>query len=60
MLADAPPWHRCRHAPIPALFLCLMQDVQDHALLAGQPIADIRYCIEALRHGIAKSAPPLT
>ena len=41
MLADPPPEHRRGHIAITALLLSLMKNVQDHALLASEPVANV-------------------
>ena len=41
MLAYASPEHCCRDVSIAAFFLRLMQNVQDHSLLASQSVADV-------------------
>ena len=41
MLADPPPQHRRGHIPVAALFLRLVQNVQNHPFLASQAVADI-------------------
>ena len=43
--------HRCGYVPIAAFLRCLMQNVQDHALFASQPVPDIRRSIVALGAG---------
>jgi hypothetical protein len=50
VLAHASPQDGRRYVAIPALFLRLMQNVQDNALLASQSIANVRNVVEALSH----------
>jgi hypothetical protein len=47
MLADPPPQHRGRHVAASALQLRLLHYVQDHPLLAGQAITNVRQCVVA-------------
>jgi hypothetical protein len=42
MFAHPPPQHGCRYVPAASLFLRLVQNVQDHAFLASQPVTDVR------------------
>lgn len=44
VLAYPSPEHRCRDVSITAFLLGLVEDVQDHSLLASQAVADIGQC----------------
>jgi hypothetical protein len=50
MLAHPAPQHRRGHVPASPLLLRLMQNVQDDALLASQPVADIGNLVETIYH----------
>jgi hypothetical protein len=41
IFADAAPQHCGRNVTVTALFLRLVQDVEDHALFAGQAVANV-------------------
>src|SRR5687768_4443615 len=57
VLAHPSPQHRGRDVAVAAFLLGLVQDVEDHPLLAAQSITNVRYAGVLHAHTIALTVP---